>query len=330
MDISNINLKDVKINLKGCFKYTTENSIFLTHDDFLKICEAVSSPLKPEHVIFILNNEDGKDYFVEGKNDSTYVMKTDGDGSLIVIGSNNCDVVREGFGLGYAIRVGSGKGNATRICYENNVEGYNISKTYIGGAIRDGDGDGHSTLSTFSIGTCVRLGSGKGESFTDIMYNKGYIYQQTTYEYDILSLPKHLSNEYKDILAEVISYETFIEQAILDNGTFWIEASNKNIIILINDKSDFTHIGMRGDLVGTIEVRVNSHNSKDIMLTRAGLGNGSAIISGKGKGTCIRVGDGDGDAISMGQIMGAARKIGKGKGIAYKEDLTLGGISIIK
>lgn len=331
LNISNFNLNDITIDLKEAYKYITNNSVFLSHEQFVAKCEVITkSSIEPDYTEFLFINSDGKDYFVEGKDKCIYFMESKIDGSLIVTGPNYCSVARGGIGLGYAIRVGSGKGNAIRICRD--IDYFNRINTYIGGAIRDGGGDGDSILDSYYIATCVRLGSGKGETYISELvgelYTGNYIYQQDKNDYGKLSIPNHLVSENENLLAKIISYEMFLEMSTYSDNTYWVEASNENIIVNDLLAGNDISIGMKGNLDGSIEVCMDN-NTPHIIVTRAGLGNGSAIISGEGFGTCIRVGEGNGDAISIGNITGAARKIGKGKGTAYKENLLLGGISIV-
>lgn len=336
MSLTNITFNAKQMNMKSVYKYITDNSIFLTHDEFSAMCEVTDESIFNNGGLigykeYKLITDEEKDYFIEGRDNCSYVLVTDRDSSIIVIGDSHCNAIRYGGGIGYAIRTGDGKGNSIRACYNIFNDDVELTKRIcIGGAIRDGNGEGNASLSSVSQGIAVREGTGKGTSFTNITSTaKGYRYQTPFVELDLLTIPKHLIDNRRNNVAEVISHEDFIERATFEKGTYWIEASNKNIIVTINSKDNVTSIGMRGDLVGSIEARIENHACKDIILTRAGLGYGCAIISGEGKGTCIRVGNGNGDAISMGKIMGAARKIGKGAGTAYKEEESLGGAIIV-
>lgn len=327
MNIPNINFKDIYINLKDAYKYIKEDSLFLTHDEFVSFCgdTKYKGTMRLTGDIYVLETNDNKSYFIEGQNDCSYILDSEGTGSIIVTGPNKCNAIRDGVGLGDAIRVGDGAGDATRIYYNPKLEFNDITNVFIGSAIRDGGGYGSAVFFSFYAGNALRLGSGKGTAYKYESSKAGFQYSQSDNSIDILSIPKHLIKKDENILAKIISYENFLSRTTYESDTYWIESNGDNLIIETDKNDSVSSIGMRGDLPGSIELRINFFISNSAMVTRAGIGEGHAIISGKGHGNVIKVGEGSGHALSIGEIMGTARKIGKGAGEAFKENLNLGG-----
>lgn len=325
---STIDFKNININLKDAYRYIKDNSVFLTHEEFVNLCGSndYKGNLQLTGEIHLLITDNDVNYFIEGKDGCNYILDTEGIGSIVVTGSNNCNVIRDGSGTGDAIRVGDGSGNATRIYHKPKMEPKYRTDRFIGSSIRDGYGYGSAMFLSFYAGNALRIGSGKGGSYKFENSSGGVCFNQSNNDIDILTIPKRLIKDEEDLLAKVIDYSYFISTAVYEGETYWIEANNENIIVVVGENDSPCSVGMRGDLNGSIELRLNMYISNSVIVSRVGVGYGHSIISGKGHGNVIRAGEGEGHSISMGEIMGTARKIGKGSGEVFKDNPNLGGV----
>ena len=353
--------RKAKIDLHGAYKYISSNkkNLFLTHEQLIDYINTLDKDfVYPDiskdfykdityknNVIFIPDtSEEDVCLFIEGKHDFSYVLYSDyiklGYSSIIVSGDKNCDVIKINGKFGNAVRVGKGDGCSYRVANAN-------GNTFVGNAIRDGEGSGDSVSSGFCISNSIRIGNGiRGSalnftcsldlqlSITDnvpMTMNDNGTVLSLKYNVDKLSIPDTLSSNKKDLnlsLGYIIDYEDFIREFGLnakevDGGLVYeIEASDISLIIDISITFDYkkpiTFI-MKGSKAGSIQVRIFNMLPNAITVIRDGEGNGSAILSGKGHGNVLRLGSGDGHAIAMGVINGYVRNVTTGQGEAYKE-----------
>lgn len=353
--------RETKINMTNAYKYVASNkkNLFLSHEQLIDYINTLDNDLAypdiskgfykgiiyKNNVLFIPDtSEEDVCLFIEGKHDFSYVLYSDhiklGYSSIIVTGDNNCDVVKVNGKFGNAIRVGKGDGCSYRVANAN-------GNTFVGNAIRDGEGCGDSVSSGFCISNSIRIGNGiKGSalnftcsldhqlSITDnvpMTMNDNGTVLSLKYNVDKLSIPDTLLSKRKDLnlsLGYIIDYEDFIREFSLDakevdgGVVYEIEATGISLIIDISVTFDYkkpiTFI-MKGSKAGSLQVRIFNMLPNAITVIRDGEGDGSAILSGKGHGNVLRLGSGDGHAIAMGVINGYVRNVTTGQGEVYKE-----------